>query len=168
MYFTVNTFGMKWESFELLFILDTGGDEMTRIRQTNTGATPFERLLGYNPRMMQQWSALGETITADGKLSAELKEQVRRTLAQQNGCAYCQAKGKPAVHSFDERTALAVGFAEVFLRMKGETPASAIDVLHETFSDAEISELCACIAFLTASQYVGAMLGLEAENPLTS
>jgi len=45
-----------------------------------------------------------------------LKEQVRRTLAQQNGCEYCKAKGKPEHELFDEKTAIAVGFAEVFLK----------------------------------------------------
>jgi alkylhydroperoxidase family enzyme len=47
--------------------------------------------------------------------------------------------------------------------MKGEIPSSIIEVLKETFTEAEISELCAFITFMTASQYVGAMLGLEAE-----
>lgn len=140
---------------------------MTRIQPSTKGKTPFERLLGHGEDVMRQWSTLGDTLAGDGKLSAELKEQVRRTLAQQNGCDYCQAKGKPEPHIFDERTALAVGFANVFLQLKGDTPASSIRVLQDVFTDAEISELCAFIAFMTASQYVGAMLGLERENPLT-
>lgn len=141
---------------------------MSRIQTAIIGKTPFERLLGHDEEVMTQWSALGDTLTGERKLSAELKEQVRRTLAQQNGCDYCRAKGKPEPDAFDERTALAVGFAEVFLQLKGKTPASSIRVLQETFTAAEISELCAFIAFMTASQYVGAMLGLERENPLTA
>lgn len=141
---------------------------MSRIQPAIIGKTPFERLLGHDEDVMTIWSALGDTLTGDGKLSAELKEQVRRTLAQQNGCDYCRAKGNPEPHIFDERTAVAVGFAEVFLQLKGDTPASSIRVLQDVFTDAEISELCAFIAFMTASQYVGAMLGLEPENPLTS
>lgn len=140
---------------------------MSRIQPAIIGKTPFERLLGHDEDVMTQWSALGDTLTGDGKISAELKEQVRRTLAQQNGCDYCRAKGKPEPGAFDERTALAVGFVEVFLQLNGKAPASSIRVLQETFTDAEISELCAFIAFMTASQYVGAMLGLERENPLT-
>ncbi|MCC5891262.1 carboxymuconolactone decarboxylase family protein [Exiguobacterium sp.] len=141
---------------------------MSRIQPALIGKTPFERLLGHDEDVMRQWTTLGDTLTDDRKLSTELKEQVRRTLAQQNGCDYCRAKGRPDPETYDERTALAVGFADVFLNMKGKTPASSIRVLQETFTDAEISELCAFIAFMTASQYVGAMLGLERENPLTS
>ncbi|WP_396128408.1 carboxymuconolactone decarboxylase family protein [Exiguobacterium mexicanum] len=141
---------------------------MSRIQPAIIGKTPFERLLGHDEDVMTQWSALGDMLTGDGKLSAELKEQVRRTLAQKNGCDYCRAKGKPEPGAFDERMALAVGFAEVFLQLKGDTPASSIRVLQDVFTDAEISELCVFIAFMTASQYVGAMLGLERENPLTA
>lgn len=141
---------------------------MSRIEPARNGDTPFERLLGHDEDVMRHWSALGDTLAADGKLSATLKEQVRRTLAQQNGCDYCKAKGKPEPEAFDERITLAVGFTDVFIQLKGNTPASSISVLQDVFTDAEISELCAFIAFMTASQYVGAMLGLERENPLTS
>lgn len=136
---------------------------MPRIKLAEHGRTKFERLLGHNIEIQGNWSRLGESLNNAGQLSPTLKEQVRRTLAQQNGCEYCRAKGKPDQIQFDEQTAVAVGFAEVFLKMKGDIPSSIIEVLKETFTEAEISELCAFITFMTASQYVGAMLGLEAE-----
>lgn len=88
---------------------------MSRIQPTIIGKTPFERLLGHDESVMRQWPELGDTLTGEGKLSAELKEQVRRTLA--------------------------VGLAEVFLTSKGKTPASSIRVLQDVFTDAEVSEL---------------------------
>jgi len=136
---------------------------MPRIKLAEHGRTKFERLLGHNIEIQGNWSKLGESLNNAGQLSPTLKEQVRRTLAQRNGCEYCRAKGKPDQIQFDEQTAVAVGFAKVFLKMKGEIPSSIIEVLKETFTEAEISELCAFITFMTASQYVGAMLGLEAE-----
>lgn len=136
---------------------------MPRIKLAEHGRTKFERLLGHNIEIQGNWSKLEESLNNAGQLSPTLKEQVRRTLAQRNGCEYCRAKGKPDQIQFDEQTAVAVGFAEVFLKMKGEIPSSIIEVLKETFTEAEISELCAFITFMTASQYVGAMLGLEAE-----
>ena len=136
---------------------------MPRIKLAEHGRTKFERLLGHNIEIQGNWSKLGESLNNAGQLSPTLKEQVRRTLAQRNGCEYCRAKGKPDQIQFDEQTAVAVGFAEVFLKMKGEIPSSIIEVLKETFTEAEISELCAFITFMTASQNVGAMLGLEAE-----
>ncbi|MFN3632672.1 MULTISPECIES: carboxymuconolactone decarboxylase family protein [Exiguobacterium] len=137
---------------------------MPRIKLAEHGGTKFERLLGHNIEIQENWSKLGESLNNAGQLSPKLKEQVRRTLAQQNGCEYCRAKGKPDQVQFDEQVTVAVGFAEVFIKMKGTVSASIIEVLKETFSESEISELCAFITFTTASQYIGAMLGLEAET----
>ncbi|MDM5197320.1 carboxymuconolactone decarboxylase family protein [Fictibacillus enclensis] len=135
---------------------------MARINESERGATPFQHLLGHNQEVMNRWNDLGSMLAEEGRLSSRLKEQVRRTLAQGNGCEYCKAKGKPEPHLFDEKTSISVGFADVFLKVKGDIPDSILKVLKETFSDEEISELCAFIAFTTASQYFGAMMGLKA------
>lgn len=113
---------------------------------------------------MGGWSQLGDVLEKDGILTSKLKEQVRRTLAQSNGCEYCKAKGNPDPVKFEEKTSVAVGFAEVFLKQKGEIAESSFEVLRECFSEEEISELCAFISFTTASQYFGAMMKLEPEN----
>lgn len=134
---------------------------MARISESNFGKTPFERLLGHNKAVMECWSDLGEVLEKDGWLSAELKEQVRRTLAQGNGCEYCKAKGKPEPGKFNEKIATAVGFAEVFLKEKGEISDSIFPILKEYFTEEEISELCAFITFSTASQSFGAMMKLK-------
>ncbi|MFJ8235413.1 carboxymuconolactone decarboxylase family protein [Ureibacillus sp. NPDC094379] len=137
---------------------------MARIVESYFGETPFQRLLGHNKDVMEGWSQLGDVLEKDGVLTSKLKEQVRRTLAQSNGCEYCRAKGKPDPVQFDEKTSIATGFAEVFLKQKGEIAESSFDVLREYFSAEEISELCAFISFTTASQYFGAMMKLEPEN----
>ncbi|MFJ8235505.1 carboxymuconolactone decarboxylase family protein [Ureibacillus sp. NPDC094379] len=118
---------------------------MARIVESYFGETPFQRLLGHNKDVMEGWSQLGDVLEKDGVLTSKLKEQVRRTLAQSNGCEYCRAKGKPVPVQFDEKTSIA-------------------NVLREYFSTEEISELCAFISFTTASQYFGAMMKLEPEN----
>ncbi|WJE17224.1 carboxymuconolactone decarboxylase family protein [Halobacillus sp. ACCC02827] len=141
---------------------------MPRINFASEGTTPFERLLGHQPAAMKAWSSLGTCLMEEGKLSAALKEQVRRVLAQKNGCEYCKAKGKPDPSEYDERTAVAAGFAEVFTVYRGMVPDSLFQVLRDVFNDAEISELCAYICFTTASQYMGAVLGLEAEKSAKS
>lgn len=137
---------------------------MARIIESNFGETPFQRLLGHNIEVMEVWSHLGEVLEKDGLLSSELKEEVRRTLAQSNGCEYCKAKGKPQPDKFNEKISIAVGFAEVFLKQKGDIPNSIFEILRECLTEGEISELCAFIAFTTASQYFGAMMKLEAER----
>lgn len=135
---------------------------MARIEESNAGETPFQRLLGHNVDVMKGWAHLGDLLEQDGLLSSALKEQVRRTLAQSNGCEYCKAKGKPNPEQFDEKTSIAVGFAEVFLKQKESMPDSTFNILKEYFSQEEISELCAFISFTTASQYFGAMMKLQA------
>ncbi|GIN40843.1 carboxymuconolactone decarboxylase family protein [Heyndrickxia oleronia] len=139
---------------------------MARISESTFGNTPFQRLLGHNEKVMEGWSYLGDVLEKDGFLSSELKEQVRRTLAQSNGCEYCKAKGKPEPEKFNEKISIAVGFAEVFLKQKESIPDSSFEILQEYFNENEISELCAFIAFTTASQYFGAMMKLEAENKI--
>ncbi len=134
---------------------------MARIKESNFGDTPFQRLLGHNKEVMRGWCFLGNVLEKEGLLSQELKEQVRRTLAQSNGCEYCKAKGKPEFDKFDEKTSIAVGFAEVFLKQKGAIADSSFEILKEHMSEEEISELCAYISFTTASQYFGAMMKLE-------
>ncbi|WP_057767745.1 carboxymuconolactone decarboxylase family protein [Cytobacillus praedii] len=135
---------------------------MARIVESNFGKTPFQRLLGHNKEVMDAWGTLGDVLEKDGLLSAALKEQVRRTLAQSNGCEYCKAKGRPEPDKFNERISMAVGFAEVFLKMRGEIGDSMFKILKECFSEEEISELCAFITFSSASQYFGALMKLEA------
>ncbi|MBM7633226.1 carboxymuconolactone decarboxylase family protein [Geomicrobium sediminis] len=131
---------------------------MARIDESKIGETPFQKLLGHNSEIMERWNQLDKAFEG---LSSKLREQVRRTLAQGNGCDYCKAKGKPDPLEYDEKTSIAVGFAEVFLKQKGGIANSTFDVLKESFSEKEISELCAFIAFTTASQHFGAMMKLE-------
>ena len=134
---------------------------MARINESKNGETPFQRLLGYNLDVLNRWNQLGDVLEKDLNLSSYLKEQVRRTLAQSNGCEYCKAKGKPEPHLFDEKTSIAVGFAEAFLKQKGDISDAQFNILREYLSEAEISELIAFITFTTASQYFGAIMKLE-------
>ncbi|MFS0672112.1 carboxymuconolactone decarboxylase family protein [Ornithinibacillus sp. 179-J 7C1 HS] len=135
---------------------------MARIQLSKYGETPFQQLLGHHKKIMEAWSELGNELECDGYLSATLKEQVRRSLAQGNGCMYCKAKGKPDPNLFDEKTSIAVGFAEVFLKTeKGDIPDNVFSLLYETFSEEEISELCAFICFTTCQQYYGALMKLD-------
>ena len=123
--------------------------------------TPFQQLFAFNLNVQQQWSSLGENLEGDGFLSAELKEQVRRTLAQENGCMYCKAKGKPDPAAFDEKTAVCTGYAQAFQQTKGHTSPNVTKVLEQYLSKEEIHELLSFICFTTASQYLGAILQLQ-------
>lgn len=140
---------------------------MTRISLSSKGDTQFQQLLGHNVEVMKAWGNLGDILEKDGSLSSQLKEQVRRVLAQENGCEYCKAKGKPDLSINDEKISLAVAFAEVFLKERGFIKEDQFHILKQSFTEQEISELCAFICFTTASQFFGAMLDLKpTEQPL--
>ncbi|MFN2746693.1 MULTISPECIES: carboxymuconolactone decarboxylase family protein [Bacillus] len=136
---------------------------MTRIIPSSRGETPFQRLLGHSESVLSAWTALADELSGDGLLSKELKEQVRRVLAQGNGCEYCKAKGKPEASNL-EKTSLAMGFAEVFLSERDRIGDRQFDVLKEMFSDEEIAELTAFICFTTAQQYFGALMKIPAQK----
>ena len=65
---------------------------MALINYSNIGKTPFQQLLGHNENILKSWNDLANLLSDDGALSKELKEELRRILAQENGCLYCKAK----------------------------------------------------------------------------
>lgn len=108
---------------------------MARIIESNFGETSFQRLSGQNKDVVGGQNQLRNVLEKDGLLTSELKEQVRRTLAQSNGCEYCKAKGKPDPDKFNEKTSIAVGFAEVFLKLKGDIADSTFNISRECFTE---------------------------------
>ncbi len=88
---------------------------MERISLSNVGDTKFQKLLGHNSDILHSWSTLEDTLYNKGTLSAELKEQVRRTLAYGNECPYCMAKGRPDDVQKAEEIGVAVTFAHTFV-----------------------------------------------------
>lgn len=138
---------------------------MSRISLSENGASPWERLLGHRPEILKPWIALEEAFFSSDTFSPELREQVRRTLAFGHGCTYCMAKaGQPDEHQPDLRVSLAVGCAQLFARNHRDMDDSVFDALKAAFSDREISELFALMAFLSASQMFGAALGLQSRE----
>jgi alkylhydroperoxidase family enzyme len=72
------------------------------------------------------------------------------------------AKGAPKDTYEDVRESLAVNFALLVAEDPHAIDDEIIDVLKEKFSDSEISELCAFVCFIIASQLYGKILDLEA------
>ncbi|WP_375088157.1 carboxymuconolactone decarboxylase family protein [Peribacillus sp. RS7] len=132
---------------------------MTRIKKSSLGSSPFQRLF-HSEVISHKWSDLSDCVSADGLLSKELKENVRRVLAYGNGCSYCQAKGIP-LKPEETKESYAIAFAEVFLIQREKTEEKFFQVLKEAFSDEEISELLAFICFTMAQQYFGALMDLK-------
>jgi alkylhydroperoxidase family enzyme len=136
-----------------------GGKIMAIISFSQNGLTPFQQLLGHNKDILEKWVSLEECIFSSATFSAELKEEVRRTLAFNNGCEYCMSKGAPSKNIMDLRTQLAAHVADISTR-KIHICDGEFSALKEAFTDSEISELLALICFITACQRLGALLDL--------
>lgn len=119
--------------------------------------------MGHAPHVLAPWTALEETFFAKSLLPKELLEQVRRTLTLGHGCAYCQAKAGPADDRHaTERTSLAVAFAQAFSADHKTIDKAQLEVLRESFSDAELVELVAFVSFMWAGGTFGKVLGIQA------
>lgn len=137
---------------------------MTNIRFSTNGNTPFEKLLGHNISILDNWLQLEIILFTKTGLDTNLLEQVRRTLAFKNHCEYCMTKaGKADFNASEKRISFACAFAEQFaLEHKNITPQH-FEMLKEVFNQVEISELCSFIAFITASQMFGRIMNLGPE-----
>lgn len=144
----------------------------TSIGLSHTGSTPFEKLIGHNPALLEKWNELENSLFTETSLDPHLLEQVRRILAFGNGCEYCMVKaGKPAFDEKDTRISLATAFAELFALDHRSINEAQLTILREVFSEKEISELCTFISFITASQRFGKIMNLTEDlqsNKVTS
>jgi alkylhydroperoxidase family enzyme len=135
---------------------------MSRIALSETGATPWERLLGNAPTILEKWVALEHAFMSSPTFSDTLREQVRRALAFGNRCDYCMAKaGPPDESQPDRRTSLAVGLAQRFVQDHRNIDTTTFEALRAEFSEKELCELFAYMSFFCASQMFGASLGLQ-------
>lgn len=133
----------------------------TSIALSDNGTSPFERLIGHNPVILQKWNALENSLFNDISLEFDLLEQVRRTLAFGNGCEYCMVKGGwPSFDEKDTRISFATAFAELFAVDHKTIQQAHFSMLCEVFTEKEIAELCTFITFITASQRFGKIMNL--------
>jgi len=138
---------------------------MVKISFSQEGFSLFQQLLGHNKLILERWSSLDECFFSSQTFTYELKEEVRRTLAFNNGCQYCMAKGKPSDQITDSKILIATKIADIVSKNQS-IDNQCFDKLKNKFSDKEISELLAFICFVTASQKFGALLDLHPSCPI--
>jgi alkylhydroperoxidase family enzyme len=141
---------------------------MSHIPFSDNGASPFERLLGYTPSILEHWGLLESAFFQSKTFDAYFLEQLRRALAFDNVCQYCMAKaGLPDQNIQDTRLTEAMRLANKLAIDHHSIDASEISRLKQFFSDQEISELIAFCCFISASQRFGAVLGLQSAETYT-
>ncbi|HVN42095.1 MAG TPA: hypothetical protein VMT50_04875 [Steroidobacteraceae bacterium] len=135
---------------------------MARVPESKVGATPYERVLGHAPHVLGPWVALEEAFFKHSLLPAELLEQVRRTLALGHGCPYCIAKGGPPDdRPMALRVSLAVAVAQAYASGHRNVDARTVATLREHFTDAELVELVAFVAFMWAGGTFGQVMDIQ-------
>lgn len=134
---------------------------MTRIKLSDNGSSPFEKLIGHNKIVLDKWIDLEVALFSETKLDKNLLEQVRRTIAFENECEYCMVKaGKPDFDLTEKRISSATAFAQLFAIDHKSINDKHFDILKEEFTEQEISELCSFISFITACQKLGRVYNL--------
>jgi alkylhydroperoxidase family enzyme len=127
--------------------------------------TPFRQIMALRPEIAKSWTALDEAIRFSGVLEPELKEEVRRMVAQQSGCLFCASLGAPQESYENPRWAAAVAYGKAF----SSNPIAVSDddwqSLRVHFNDTEISELTSWIAFMFAGEMFGAAMKLDPATP---
>jgi len=141
---------------------------MSRIAPAEVEGNAFQRILGHRPDIVEKWFVLDSGMRFSGLLPADLKEEVRRSLADGIGCRFCASLGDPDPSRRDARTSLAVAFAETVLTNIQDLRSiddTVFDVLKAEFSDAEIVELSVWTLFMIAGQAFGALMRIRESTP---
>ena len=134
---------------------------MAFIQYSEIGDTPLQKLLGHNVEVLKNWDRLLESFYKYSSFDPALQEEVRRAIAHQIGCAQCMSHGCPTPLITDIKTKAAVDFARKMAQTQLPVTKQDVDQLKEYFSDQEIAELCAFIAFGTGYARFGASLNVD-------
>lgn len=129
-------------------------------------ANEFYGIVAHRPEILEAWAALDAAL-ADGSsvLSGSLKEEARRTLAQDVGCVFCKSLGTPKESHPDRREALAVALADMIATDHRQIDASVMEALRAEFSEPELVELLTSLCFKYCSNIFGSMMDLAPATP---
>jgi alkylhydroperoxidase family enzyme len=134
---------------------------MAFIEYSEIGDTPLQKLLGHNVEVLKNWDRLLESFYKYSSFDPALQEEVRRAIAYQIGCAQCMSYGCPAPLITDIKTKVAVDFAKKMTQTQLPVTKEDVDHLKKYFSDNEIAELCAFVAFGIGYARFGASLNVD-------
>ncbi len=139
---------------------------MPRVPPSGLGETTADRVMGHRPELLEAWENLKHALlSASSTLSPQLKEQVRRTLAQQTGCQFCASLGLPAEDHQVRSESLAVAFADAVAHDHTAISDAQVKLLLDEFTMPQIVELLMWISFEYAGQMFGCLIGDEPATP---
>lgn len=134
---------------------------MPRLEQATRNGTPYYNIMDHRSDISRKWKEVDELLRFRGRLDPDLKEEVRRAVAQQSGCRFCASLGEPRPHHDDARVAAAVRFGTTVARDPKGISDADFDLLRERFSAEEIVELSCWISFMYGAEMFGAIMNLD-------
>jgi alkylhydroperoxidase family enzyme len=134
---------------------------MTRIEQASRSGTPYFNVMDHRKDISAKWMEMDEFLRFGGKLDSDLKEEVRRAVAQQSGCKFCASLGDPQPHYDDPRVAAAVRFGTAVAQSPVGVSDETFDDLRQHFNAEEIVELSCWISFMYGAEMFGAIMKLD-------
>lgn len=138
---------------------------MPRLPPSARGETTADRVMGHRPEVLEAWENLRAALLGPSStLPLQLKEEVRRTLAQQTGCRFCASLGQPSPDHATRRESLAVAFADAVGSDHTAISDAQVQVLFDEFTTPEVVELLIWISFEYAGQLFGSLI---ADEPAT-
>ena len=122
--------------------------------------------MGHRPELLEAWENLKHALLGPSStLSPQLKEEVRRTLAQRTGCQFCASLGLPAEDHETRSESVAVAFADAVASDHTAISDAQVKLLLDEFTAPQVVELLMWISF----EYAGQMFGcLIADEPATA
>jgi len=135
---------------------------MSRVAPSELGESTADRVMGHRPELLEAWQNLKHALLGPSStLSPQLKEEVRRTLAQRTGCRFCASLGPPAEDHENRRESLAVAFANAVAYDHTAISDAQVKLLHDEFTVPQIVEMLMWISFEYAGQMFGCLIGDE-------
>jgi uncharacterized peroxidase-related enzyme len=157
--------------------------ELFNAIQSKFGMVPnMMRTMGHSPAVLSGYLLFNSALS-ESSIGAKLGEQISLTVANANGCDYCNAahsfigeklvgldtktiadarKGKSA----DKKADAALSFARALMAKKGQVSVSEIDSLKEVgFNDAAIAEIIAYTGFNIFTNYFNNALNVAVDFP---
>ena len=139
---------------------------MARVPLSGVGNSTADRVMGHRPELLEAWENLKHALVGPSStLSPQLKEEVRRTLAQRTGCQFCASLGRPAPSHEARQESLAVAFADAVAKDHTLIADAQVRLLFDEFTVPQIVELLMWICFEYAGQMFGALI---ADQPATA
>ena len=135
---------------------------MPRVPPSALGETSADRVMGHRPELLQAWENLKHALLGPSStLSPQLKEEVRRTLAQRTGCQFCASLGLPAADHKTRSESLAMAFADAVASDHTTISDAQVKLLFDEFTAPQVVELLMWISFEYAGQMFGCLIGDE-------